>query len=98
MPNFKYVAYSKDGKEVKGSIEAVDQEDAAKKIKEQGQMVVKVEAEGALDKDLNLSFGKKKASSRDLSVFCRQFVSISTAGVAIVDAQEMLGDQTENKA
>ncbi|MDE5782349.1 MAG: type II secretion system F family protein [Lachnospiraceae bacterium] len=98
MPNFKYVAYSKDGKEVKGSIEAVDQEDAAKKIKEQGQMVVKVEAEGALDKDLNLSFGKKKASSRDLSVFCRQFVSISTAGVAIVDALEMLGDQTENKA
>ncbi|MBD5136327.1 MAG: type II secretion system F family protein [Lachnospiraceae bacterium] len=98
MPNFKYVAYSKDGKEVKGSIEAVDQEDAAKRIKEQGQMVVKVEAEGALDKDLNLSFGKKKASSRDLSVFCRQFVSISTAGVAIVDALEMLGDQTENKA
>ena len=98
MPNFKYVAYSKDGKEIKGSIEAVDQEDAAKIIKEQGQMVVKVEAEGALDKDLNLSFGKKKASSRDLSVFCRQFVSISTAGVAIVDALEMLGDQTENKA
>lgn len=98
MPNFKYVAYSKDGKEVKGSIEAVDQEDAAKRIKEQGQMVVKVETEGALDKDFNLSFGKKKASSRDLSVFCRQFVSISTAGVAIVDALEMLGDQTENKA
>lgn len=98
MPNFKYLAYSKDGKEVKGSIEAVDQEDAARKIKEQGQMVVKVDAEGALDKDINISFGKKKASSRDLSVFCRQFVSISTAGVAIVDALEMLGDQTENKA
>lgn len=98
MPNFKYVAYSKDGKELKGSIEAVDQEDAAKRIKEQGQMVVKVEAEGALDKDISLSIGKKKASSRDLSVFCRQFVSISTAGVAIVDALEMLGDQTENKA
>lgn len=98
MPNFKYMAYSKDGKEIKGSIEAVDQEDAAKRIKEQGQMVVKVEAESALDKDINLSIGKKKASSRDLSVFCRQFVSISTAGVAIVDALEMLGDQTENKA
>lgn len=98
MPNFKYLAYSKDGKEVKGSIEAVDQEDAARKIKEQGQMVVKVDAEGALDKDINISFGKKKASSRDLSVFCRQFVSISTAGVAIVDALEMLGDQTENRA
>lgn len=98
MPNFKYVAYSKDGKELKGSIDAVDQEDAARKIKEQGQMVVKIDTETAMDKEISLSFGKKKASSRDLSVFCRQFVSISTAGVAIVDALEMLGDQTENKA
>ena len=61
-------------------------------------MVVSVDKGSALDQDLNLSFGKKKASTRDLSVFCRQFVSISTAGVAIVDALEMLGDQTENKA
>lgn len=98
MPNFKYVAYSKDGKEIKDSVEAGDREEAALKIKEQGLMVVKVDAETALDKDLNISFGKKKASPRDLSVFCRQFVSISTAGVAIVDALEMLGDQTENKA
>lgn len=98
MPNFKYVAYSKDGREIKDSIEAGDQEEAALKIKEQGLMVVKVDAETALDKDISFSVGKKKASSRDLSVFCRQFVSISTAGVAIVDALEMLGDQTENKA
>ncbi len=97
MPSFKYVAY-KDGKEVKGSIEAADKEEAAARIKEQGQMVIKVEAESSLSKDINLSFGKKKASTRDLSVFCRQFVSISTAGVPIVDALEMLGDQTENKA
>lgn len=97
MPSFKYVAY-KDGKEVKGSIEAADKEEAAARIKEQGQMVIKVEVESGLSKDINLSFGGKKASTRDLSVFCRQFVSISTAGVPIVDALEMLGDQTENKA
>ncbi len=50
-----------------------------------------------MDKDLNFSFGGKKATSRDLSIFCRQFVSISKAGVSIVDALEMLADQTENK-
>ncbi len=98
MPNFKYVAYSKEGKEIKGVVEAEDKEEAAFKVKEQGNMVIKVDSESALDKDINISFGKKKASSRDLSVFCRQFVSISTAGVAIVDALEMLADQTENKA
>jgi len=98
MPNFKYVAYSKEGKEVKGTIEAADKDEAVYKLKEEGQMVVSVDKGSALDQDLNLTFGKKKASTRDLSVFCRQFVSISTAGVAIVDALEMLGDQTENKA
>lgn len=97
MPNFKYLAYSKDGKEVKGSIEAEDKEDAVRIVKEQGNMVIKVDSESALDKDINISFGSKKAGSRDLSVFCRQFVSISGAGVAIVDALEMLGDQTECK-
>lgn len=98
MPNFKYVAYSKEGKEVKGTIEAADKDEAVYKLKEEGKMVVSVDKGSALDQDLNISFGKKKASTRDLSVFCRQFVSISTAGVAIVDALEMLGDQTENKA
>lgn len=97
MPSFRYTAY-KDGKEVKGSIEAESKEEASVKIKEQGQMVIKIDAESALNKDINLSFGGKKASTRDLSVFCRQFVSISTAGVPIVDALEMLGEQTENKA
>lgn len=97
MPNFKYVAYSKEGKEVKGTIEATDKDEAIYKLKEEGQMVVSVDKGSALDQDLNISFGQKKASTRDLSVFCRQFVSISSAGVSIVDALEMLGDQTENK-
>lgn len=40
---------------------------------------------------------KKKVSPRDFSVFCRQFSSILKAGVSIVDALEMMADQTENK-
>lgn len=97
MPSYKYTAYTKEGKEVKGSIEADDKEAAAKLIKADGKTPVKIEEEGLMDKDLNFSFGGKKATPRDLSIFCRQFVSISKAGVSIVDALEMLADQTENK-
>lgn len=97
MPSYKYTAYTKEGKEVKSSIEADDKEAAAKLIKADGKTPVKIEEEGLMDKDLNFSFGGKKASPRDLSIFCRQFVSISKAGVSIVDALEMLADQTENK-
>lgn len=97
MPNFKYTAYDNGGKEIKGTIEADDKKEAAKKIKADGNMPISVEEEGLLDKDLNISIGgKKKIKIRDLSVFCRQFVSIITSGVAIVDALEMLAMQTEN--
>ncbi len=97
MPSYKYTAYTKEGKEKKGSIEADDKDAAARQIKAEGNTPVKIEEEGLMDKDLNISFGGKKATSRDLSIFCRQFVSISKAGVSIVDALEMLADQTENK-
>jgi len=97
MPSYKYTAYSKEGKEKKGSIEADDKDAAVKLIKAEGNTPIKIEEEGLMDKDLNFSFGGKKATSRDLSIFCRQFVSISKAGVSIVDALEMLADQTENK-
>ena len=97
MPSYKYTAYTKEGKEKKGSIEADDKDAAVKLIKAEGNTPIKIEEEGLMDKDLNFSFGGKKATARDLSIFCRQFVSISKAGVSIVDALEMLADQTENK-
>lgn len=96
MPNFKYTAYDSKGKEIKGTVEASDMQEASKKIKAEGNTPISVNEEGLLDKDLNISFGGKKVKVRDLSVFCRQFVSIVRSGVAIVDALEMLAMQTEN--
>ena len=99
MPSFKYTAYGKDGKEIKGSIEAEDKASATAQIKAEGIIPLSIQEESFLDKDLNFNIGGSggKVTPRDLSVFCRQFVSITTAGVAIVDALEMLADQTENK-
>ena len=98
MPSCKYTAYSKDGKEIKGTIEADDKQAATQQLKNEGNIPINVTEEGVFDKDINISFGGKKATARDLSIFCRQFVSISRAGVTIVDALEMLADQTENKS
>jgi type IV pilus assembly protein PilC len=40
---------------------------------------------------------KKKVSSKDLGVFCKQFSSVIRAGVTIISALELMGDQLENK-
>lgn len=99
MATFNYKALMPDGKELKSSVNAVDLEEAKAMIKAQGGMLLDINEAGALDKEIELPFkiGQKKVSSRDLCVFCRQFVSIIEAGVSIVQALEMLSEQTENK-
>ena len=98
METFSYKAVDASGKDVKGAVEAESRDEAARKIKEQGFTPVSIAKQGALDKDVNVSFlGKKKIPARDMSVFCRQFASILKAGVSVINALEMLSEQTENK-
>lgn len=98
METFSYKAVNPAGKDVKGSVEAESREDAARKIKEQGLVPVSIGKQGALDKDINIPLFKgKKIPARDMSVFCRQFASILKAGVSVINALEMLAEQTENK-
>ncbi len=98
METFSYKAVDASGKDVKGAVEAESRDEAARKIKEHGFTPVSIAKQGALDKDVNVSFlGKKKIPARDMSVFCRQFSSILKAGVSVINALEMLSEQTENK-
>ena len=98
METFSYKAVDASGKDVKGTVDAESRDEAVRKIKEQGFLPVSVGKQGALDKDVDISFiGKKKVPARDMSVFCRQFASILKAGVSVINALEMLGEQTENK-
>ena len=98
METYSYTAVAKDGKDKKGQIEAETRDEAARKLKEQGLTPMSIKTQTALDKDIELPFlTKKKVKPRDMSVFCRQFASILNAGVSVVNALEMLAEQTENK-
>ena len=94
---YSYLILKPSGKEVKGTIEAVDQEKAAEQLKADGSTIISIENASALSKEVELGFLKKKPKPRDMAVFCRQFVSIIDAGVPVTSALEMLGEQTENK-
>lgn len=97
MASFNYELIQPDGKKKKGTIEANSIEAAQADLKALGGMIVSLEKANALNKEINLNFGKK-VKPRELSIFCRQFESILNAGVTAIEALDMLSRQTENKS
>lgn len=95
MATYGYEAIDKSGKMIKGSVEVTSSEQARAEIKRMGLMIVSVSEQNVLTKDISIDLGGKP-STRDLSIFCRQFVSMTKAGVTILEAMKMLCEQTEN--
>ena len=96
MPGYSYVAVDQRGKEKRGRIDAENREEVSQQLKKDGLFPVEIKEQGVLNKEIDLSIGKK-VKPRDLSVFCRQFVSITQAGVPMKEALQMMTEQTENR-
>ncbi|MCR5236541.1 MAG: type II secretion system F family protein [Lachnospiraceae bacterium] len=95
MASFGYVAIDESGKELKGSMVADNINQVSQKLSSQGLTILDISEQSILNQDINIDLGGKP-KARDFSVFCRQFVSMTQAGVTIIDALNMLGEQTEN--
>lgn len=98
MATYKYSAVdNKTGKNINGSIDADNEQKAAEQLKKEGKTPIEIRPQGFLDKDINMAdLFKKKVPVRDMSIFCRQFVSMHRAGVTILESMRMLTEQTEN--
>lgn len=96
MAVYKYKVVDASGKNKKGEIEAQNQDQAVNKLKADGFTVVSCSEAGAMDKDIEININKK-IKARDLSVFCKQFGSVLKAGVTIISALDMMGEQMDNK-
>lgn len=96
MSSFSYTMVDKNGKIKKGTMDALSQDIVVSSIIAQGYTPVSITSRSIWDKDIDFNI-KSPVKPRDLSVFCRQFVSILSAGVSIINALDMLHEQTENK-
>jgi type IV pilus assembly protein PilC len=96
MAEFTYKAVDKFGTEKKGNIAAETIEGVYEKLRAEGMTPIDVSQANIFNKELDLNIGGG-VKPRDLSVFCRQIVSMIGAGVTIIDAMAMLEEQTENK-
>ena len=87
MTDFTYIAINKDGKEVKGTVQANDEVNARARLKKEGMRPISVKKANIFTKDISIGGGGVRV--RALSVFCRQFHSLFQAGVGIVSALDI---------
>lgn len=94
MPNYIYSVMTKEGKTKKGKIDAPDQNSAIAILKESGYYPLTVAEQSALQKDIVIG---NPIKIKDITIFCQQFEAILTAGISVMEALELLKEQTENK-
>lgn len=94
MPSYLYEVVDAEGKHKKSTIEANTIEQATYQLKNEGYIITSIREAGMLEKDIQIG-GNKKLTPRDLSVFCRQFEGILSAGVTVINALDMLYEQAE---
>lgn len=96
MATFKYVAKSEDGKTVTGALDAPDRPALIKKLREKNLVIVSLtkskEPAGG-----GSSFFQKKIGLDDIVIFSRQMATMVDAGIPLVSALDILGEQLDNK-
>lgn len=97
MPSFKYIAKDNDGQAVSGVLEARDRSAVVEILKKKELIIISV-IETAPELRAGGMFGaKKKIKLDDLVVFSRQLATMVDAGIPLVGALDILGEQIENK-
>ncbi|UJF14836.1 type II secretion system F family protein [Jeotgalibaca sp. MA1X17-3] len=94
MAVFAYKAKTKEGKTMKGKIDSVNKKEALSQLRMMDLIVYQVEPlNSLLNKEINL---RSSLKMKDLIIFLRQFSSLINAGILLVDALDLLSEQTSN--
>src|SRR5438270_222157 len=95
MPVFQYTARTLKGDLVNDKIDLPSRDDVIAHLRKNRMVVVQVRA-APKEFKLNLKFGGG-VKTRDVVVFTRQFATMINAGLPLVQALDILAQQTENK-
>lgn len=95
MPVYEYQAKTVQGMLVKGKMEAPNQDIVASNLRSKNYYPINIKQfNKAMDINLDDYIG---LSMKDISIFCRQFSVIISAGISIMRGLEIVKEQTENK-
>jgi len=101
MPQFRFEAYDKTGKEIKDIIEAPSEAEAQATIRQMGYQVTKIvlhkerKAKTANKKATGKTFSIGRVSSKQLTTFTRQLSILQDAGLPILRSLNILAEQSK---
>ena len=100
MDSFSYKGIS-EGKYVEGEIEAINNAEAAHKLKEQKVIITKLtqakkkKKEAKKKEKISFSFGSG-VKAKEILIFCKQFATMLRAGLPVLNTLNMLDEQTKS--
>ncbi|MCZ8519774.1 MULTISPECIES: type II secretion system F family protein [Paenibacillus] len=95
MPQFVYQA-RRGGKSLKGTLTAMDKSSAVEELRKQGLMVLSVKAHQTQLLSAEIYIGNPVKTVHFI-IYIRQLATLIRAGISIVEATNILADQTESK-
>ena len=100
MAHFKYTAQSRDGEKVTGVIEAFNEVDASRRVKEDYGMVLKLSPVRIMKPTSGIfaaEIGGNRLNPKAFTVMCSQFATILSAGVPLSMAVPLIAERTTDK-
>jgi type IV pilus assembly protein PilC len=98
MPVYRYIAQDIKGKEIKGTREASSADEVAMFLRESNLVAVSIYEKVGIDFSQLLSVQIGGVPLRERVVFVKQFSTMLSAGLPLIQAMDILVQQTENKA
>ena len=103
MTSFKYAAKNNGGQTVEGTIQAMDKGEALAELRRQNLVPIRVDEVSGKHraprklggKNLTLFKGAPKTNRTELVLFTRQLSTMVSAGLALLESIEVLGDQAD---
>ncbi|MDD5085362.1 MAG: type II secretion system F family protein [Candidatus Omnitrophica bacterium] len=97
MPKFEYLVKDQEGKDIKGVQEATDVGNLISVLRSKGYTIVRVKESHHKTLFAGRRTGKKRRITQDdLVVFSRQIATMVGAGVTLMQALDVLGEQMDN--
>ncbi|PJA29020.1 MAG: pilus assembly protein PilC [candidate division Zixibacteria bacterium CG_4_9_14_3_um_filter_46_8] len=93
MPLFEYKGKTIAGAAVSGALNAKNRQELERMLRKRSILVTQVIKKPS---QIKLNFGKKKIKKIDISRFTRQFATMISAGLPMVQCLEILAKQSEN--